>query len=78
MFVISLQTPLPYRVAIQPTASGLGATASALTGGAGIMEYGVPSGGIPMDINCTINTFYTNNDAKNGASNFISCVRYTR
>jgi hypothetical protein len=73
------QTSMPYRVAIQPTATGLGATASALTGGNGIMEYNLPAGqGIPLDSNVTINTFYTNRDARTGASNFIGCVRYHR
>jgi len=73
------QTSMPYRVAVQPTATGLGANAGANTGGAGIMEYSMPAGqGIPLNDNVTINTFYTNRDGRTGASNFIGCVRYQR
>jgi len=71
------QTAMPYRVAIQPSSCGLGANANQLTGGTGLAQFNVPSG-IPMDDNCTINTFYTNRVVKTGASNFIGCVRYTR
>ena len=72
-------TPMPYRVAIQPTATGLGAAANALTGGNGIMEYNMPQGaGIPIAERCVINTFYTNRDARTGGSNFIGSVRYIK
>jgi len=69
------QTSMPYRVAVQPSASGLGGTASAIS--AGTMSYGLPEG-IPLNSNVTINTFYTNNDARTAASNFIGFVRYNR
>jgi hypothetical protein len=73
------QTSMPYRVAVQPTATGLGGAAAANTGGAGIMEYGMPGGqGIPLNDNVTVNTFYTNRDGRTGASNFCGCVRYQR
>lgn len=72
-------TALPYRVAVQPTATGLGAAANALTGGDGLMEYNLPEGhGIPMAERVVINTFYTNRDARTGGSNFIGFVRYTK
>ena len=72
------QTPMPYRVAIQPNQAGLGATASVLTGGGkGIMQYNLPQG-IPLDSNVTVNTFYTNNDAKGAGSSFICGVRFNR
>ena len=73
------QTSMPYRVAIQPSATGLGATASSQSGGDGIMEYTLPPGQeIPLNSNVTINTFYTNRDAVAVGSNFIGCVRYHR
>ena len=67
-------TPMPYRVAIQPNQTGLGATSSTLTGGGtGIMQYNLPQG-IPLADNVTVNTFYTNNDAKSAGSSFICGV----
>ena len=72
-------TPMPYRVAIQPTATGLGGAAGANTGGGGIMEYNMPQGaGIPIAERCVVNTFYTNRDARTGGSNFIGFCRYTK
>ena len=71
------ETSMPYRVAIQPTSTGLGANANALTGGNGIMQYNLPQG-IPLNSNVTINTFYTNKDGRSGGSNFIGCVRYNK
>ncbi len=70
------QTSMPFRVAVQPAATGLSATASALS--AGTMEYTLPAGQeIPLNSNVTINTFYTNRDEVT-ADNFIGCVRYHR
>jgi len=72
-------TSMPYRVAIQPTYTGLGSAANAVTGGGGIMQYNMPRGkGIPLANNVTITNFYTNRDARTGASNFINFVRFSR
>lgn len=72
-------TSMPYRVAVQPTATGLGAAANAITGGGGIMQYNMPRGkGIPLANNVTITNYYTNRDARTGASNFINFVRYSK
>ena len=73
-------TSMPYRVAVQPTATGLGAAANSLTGGGGIMQYNMPRGkGIPLANNVTITNYYTNRDARaGGASNFINFVRYSK
>ena len=72
-------TSMPYRVAIQPTYTGLGSAANAVTGGGGIMEYKMPRGkGIPLANNVTITNYYTNRDARTGASNFINFVRFSR
>jgi len=72
-------TSMPYRVAVQPTATGLGAAAGAATGGGGIMQYNMPRGqGIPLANNVTITNYYTNRDLRTGASNFINFVRYTK
>ena len=72
-------TSMPYRVAIQPTYTGLGAAANAVTGGGGIMQYNMPRGkGIPLANNVTITNYYTNRDARTGASNFINFVRYSK
>jgi len=72
-------TSMPYRVAVQPTATGLGAAANAITGGGGIMKYEMPRGqGIPLANNVTITNYYTNRDARTGASNFINFVRYSK
>ena len=72
-------TSMPYRVAVQPTYTGLGSAANAVTGGGGIMEYKMPRGkGIPLANNVTITNYYTNRDARTGASNFINFVRYTK
>jgi len=72
-------TSMPYRVAVQPTATGLGSAANAVTGGGGIMEYKMPRGkGIPLANNVTITNYYTNRDARTGASNFINFVRFSR
>ena len=71
-------TSMPYRVAVQPTATGLGSAANAITGGGGIMEYKMPRGkGIPLANNVTITNYYTNRDARTGASNFINFVRFS-
>jgi len=72
-------TSMPYRVAIQPTYTGLGSNANAVTGGGGLMHYPMPRGkGIPLANNVTITNYYTNRDARTGASNFINFVRYTK
>ena len=72
-------TSMPYRIAVQPTATGLGSAANAITGGNGIMEYKMPRGkGIPLANNVTITNYYTNRDARTGASNFINFVRYSK
>jgi hypothetical protein len=72
-------TSMPYRIAVQPTATGLGSAANAVTGGGGIMEYKMPRGkGIPLANNVTITNYYTNRDARTGASNFINFVRYSK
>ena len=72
-------TSMPYRVAIQPTYTGLGSAANAVTGGGGIMQYNMPRGkGIPLANNVTITNYYTNRDARTGASNFINFVRFSR
>jgi len=72
-------TSMPYRVAVQPTATGLGSAANAITGGGGIMQYNMPRGkGIPLANNVTITNYYTNRDARTGASNFINFVRFSR
>jgi len=72
-------TSMPYRVAVQPTATGLGSAANAVTGGGGIMQYNMPRGkGIPLANNVTITNYYTNRDARTGASNFINFVRFSR
>ena len=72
-------TSMPYRVAIQPTYTGLGSNANAVTGGGGLMQYNMPRGkGIPLANNVTITNYYTNRDARTGASNFINFVRYTK
>jgi len=73
-------TSMPYRVAVQPTFTGLGAAANAVTGGGGIMQFNMPRGqGIPLADKVTITTYYTNRDARAaGASNFINFVRYTK
>jgi len=50
-----------------------------VTGGGGIMEYKMPRGkGIPLANNVTITNYYTNRDARTGASNFINFVRYSK
>jgi len=74
------ETSMPYRIAVQPTATGLGAAANAVTGGGGIMQYNMPRGkGIPLANNVTITNYYTNRDARaGGASNFINFVRYSK
>jgi len=74
------ETSMPYRIAVQPTATGLGAAANAITGGGGIMQYNMPRGkGIPLANNVTIQNYYTNRDARaGGASNFINFVRFSR
>ena len=72
-------TSMPYRVAVQPTYTGLGSAANAITGGGGLMQYNMPRGkGIPLANNVTITNYYTNRDARTGASNFINFVRYTK
>ena len=73
-------TSMPYRVAVQPTATGLGAAANAITGGGGIMQYNMPRGkGIPLANNVTITNYFTNRDSRaGGASNFINFVRYSK
>tara|TARA_R110002020_G_scaffold306637_2_gene522591 strand:+ start:115 stop:942 length:828 start_codon:yes stop_codon:yes gene_type:complete len=72
-------TSMPYRIAVQPTATGLGSNANAITGGGGLMKYEMPRGqGIPLANNVTITNYYTNRDARTGASNFINFVRFTR
>ena len=72
-------TSMPYRVAVQPTFTGLGAAANAVTGGGGIMKYEMPRGqGIPLADKVTITSYYTNRDLRTGASNFINFVRYTK
>ena len=72
-------TSMPYRVAIQPTYTGLGSAAGASTGGDGLMQYNMPRGkGIPLANNVTITNYYTNRDARTGASNFINFVRYSK
>ena len=72
-------TSMPYRVAVQPTYTGLGSNANAVTGGGGIMEYKMPRGkGIPLANNVTITNYYTTRDARTGASNFINFVRYSK
>ena len=72
-------TSMPYRIAVQPTATGLGSAANAITGGGGIMQYNMPRGkGIPLANNVTITNYYTNRDARTGASNFINFVRFSR
>jgi len=73
-------TSMPYRIAVQPCATGLGAAANAVTGGGGIMQYNMPRGkGIPLANNVTITNYYTNRDARaGGASNFINFVRYSK
>ena len=49
------ETSMPYRIAVQPTATGLGAAANAITGGGGLMQYNMPRGkGIPLANNVTI------------------------
>jgi len=74
------ETSMPYRIAAQPTATGLGAAANAITGGGGLMQYNMPRGkGIPLANNVTITNYYTNRDARaGGASNFINFVRYSK
>jgi len=74
------ETSMPYRIAVQPTATGLGAAANAITGGGGLMQYNMPRGkGIPLANNVTITNYYTNRDARaGGASNFINFVRYSK
>jgi len=74
------ETSMPYRVAVQPTATGLGAAANAVTGGGGLMQYNMPRGkGIPLANNVTISNYFTNRDARaGGASNFINFVRYSK
>ena len=74
------ETSMPYRVAVQPTATGLGAAANAVTGGGGLMQYNMPRGkGIPLANNVTISNYFTNRDARaGGASNFINLVRYSK
>ena len=53
--------------------------ANAVTGGGGIMQYNMPRGkGIPLANNVTITNYYTNRDARTGASNFINFVRFSR
>ena len=72
-------TSMPYRVAVQPTYTGLGSAAGASTGGGGLMQYNMPRGkGIPLANNVTITNYYTNRDARTGASNFINFVRFSR
>ena len=73
-------TSMPYRVAIQPTYTGLGSAANAVTGGGGLMQYNMPRGkGIPLANNVTITNYYTNRDARaGGADNFINFVRYSK
>jgi len=72
-------TSMPYRIAVQPTSTGLGSNANAITGGDGLMKYEMPRGqGIPLANNVTITNYYTNRDARTGASNFINFVRYTK
>ena len=72
-------TSMPYRVAIQPTATALGSNANAVTGGDGLMKYEMPRGqGIPLAENVTVTNYYTNRDARTGASNFINFVRYSK
>jgi len=72
-------TSMPYRIAVQPTYTGLGGAAGASTGGGGLMQYNMPRGkGIPLANNVTITNYYTNRDARTGASNFINFVRFSR
>ena len=71
------QTSMPYRVAVAPCATALGAAACSLSNPDGLSSYNVP-GGIPLDANCTINTFYTNREDQTAGSAFIGSVRYTR
>ena len=74
------ETSMPYRIAVQPCATGTGAAANAVTGGGGLMQYNMPRGkGIPLANNVTITNYYTNRDARaGGASNFINFVRYSK
>ena len=70
---------MPYRVAVQPTATALGSNANAVTGGDGIIKYEMPRGqGIPLAENVTVTNYFTNRDARTNASNFINFVRYTK
>jgi len=72
-------TSMPYRIAVQPTATALGSNANAVTGGDGLMKYEMPRRqGIPLANNVTITNYYTNRDARTGASNFINFVRYSK
>jgi len=72
-------TSMPYRVAVQPTATALGSNANAVTGGDGIIKYEMPRGqGIPLAENVTVTNYFTNRDARTNASNFINFVRYTK
>ena len=72
-------TSMPYRVAVQPTATALGSNANAVTGGDGIIKYEMPRGqGIPLAENVTVTNYFTNRDVRTNASNFINFVRYTK
>jgi len=71
-------TAMPYRVAIQPYASGLGATASSMSG-PGIVDYKLPIGHeIPIQGRTVIDTFYTNRDTKAVADVFICGIGFLK
>jgi len=72
------RTAMPYRVAVQPYASGLGATASSLSG-PGIADYKLPPGHeIPIEGRVVVDTFYTNRDTKAVADVFICGVGFLK
>ena len=72
------QTSMPYRVAVQPSGAGLTAAMPLISQEEPELCSIMFQGGIPLDANVTINTFYTNRDAVGVGDQFIGCVRYNR
>ena len=67
----------PVQVAVAPSAAGLGAAAGQPSNPAGMSKWVYPDGHeMPIKERTIINTFYTNRDARTGASNFIGSVGF--
>ena len=71
--------PFPYKIAVAPSFTGLGAAAGMQTNPDGQSGSRYPAGqGIPLAPRCLINTFYTNRDGVPAGSSFMGFVSFTK